>query len=352
MVSPATALLLGVAGILLFLLIFWPNKGLYAWFRNLKGSDKKEIMEDALKYIYNCERMNLTCTMHDLGQNLRTDTSHVQQLLKRLDEMDLIVQQDQGLRLTPEGKAYSLRIIRIHRLWERYLAEETGVPETDWHAEAEKMEHKFSEEEINAISRQLGYPRYDPHGDPIPTRSGDLPPQTGRPLSGFAEGDIVQVIHVEDEPPEIYAEIINKGIHLGTQMEILKKTENNTHVLIKEMVQTLLPRHVSNITGILSHEKKETEESVQPLFSLKQGQSAEVAGISRACRGTQRRRLMDLGIVPGTIISLSMVSLGGDPRAYQIRGATIALRNDQAQFVQIKNIKKEKKHVHEYKASM
>jgi DtxR family Mn-dependent transcriptional regulator len=352
MIAPETALLVAIFIILMLFFIFWPDKGLYAWFRDLKGSDKKEIMEDALKYIYNSERKNITCTLEDLAQNLTIDSGQARQLLKRLDEMDLIVLQDQGFRLTPEGKAYSLRIIRIHRLWERYLAEETGVPETDWHAEAEKMEHKFSEEEINAISRQLGYPRYDPHGDPIPTRTGDLPPQTGHPFSVFDEGDIVQVNHVEDEPPAVYEEIINKGIHLGTQIEILKKTENRTHVLIKGVVQTLLPQQMINITGTLSHEKKETEEALQPLSSLKQGQSAEVAGISRACRGAQRRRLMDLGIVPGTIISLRMVSLGGDPRAYQIRGATIALRNDQARFVQIKHVSKGRKYVSEYKASL
>ena len=336
MVSPEAALLYSVIIILLLFFVFWPKKGLYTWMRAFKGSDKKEIMEDALKYIYKCERMNITCTLSDLSQNLQINTNQAQQLLKRLDEMDLIVLQNQEFRLTPEGKSYSLRIIRIHRLWERYLAEETGVPEADWHSEAEKMEHKFNEEEINAISRQLGYPRYDPHGDPIPTKSGDLPPQKGKPLSGFNAGDIVQVNHVEDEPPEIYEEIINKGIHLGAQIEILKRTENRTHVLIKGVVQTLLPRHLPNINGTLSLEKTEPEENLQLLSSLKQGQSAEVAGISRVCRGAQRRRLMDLGIVPGTIISLGMISLGGDPRAYQIRGATIALRNDQARFIQIK----------------
>jgi DtxR family Mn-dependent transcriptional regulator len=65
------------------------------------------------------------------------------------------------------------------------------------------------------------------------------------------------------------------------------------------------------------------------------GESAHVVRISPACRGLERRRLMDIGLVPGTAVSLEMRSPMGDPMAYQIRGATIALRRHQARHVQV-----------------
>ena len=85
------------------------------------------------------------------------------------------------LRLTPDGRREALRVIRIHRLWERYLADETGLDAREWHAHAERREHGTSDQQAEALAATLGHPRYDPHGDPIPTPSGELPPHQGDP---------------------------------------------------------------------------------------------------------------------------------------------------------------------------
>jgi len=85
---------------------------------------------------------------------------------------------------------------------------------------------------------------------------------------------------------------------------------------------------------------QESEEAApDSLSTLKVGERAEVLRLSPACRGQQRRRLMDLGIVPGTVISVEMRSPAGDPRAYNIRGATIALRKNQAELIHIRRLK-------------
>jgi DtxR family Mn-dependent transcriptional regulator len=94
----------------------------------------------------------------------------------------------------------------------------------------------------------------------------------------------------------------------------------------------------NNIFVQIAAEEQKVEESPIFLSSLNTGEEAEVTGISRACRGPQRRRLMDLGIVPGTLISMAMTSAGGDPRAYYVRGAMIALRDDQAEFIHVKPV--------------
>lgn len=335
MSDPLINLFIAAISTVFIFLIFWPERGLIAMFRSSGQAAKRVLMEDALKYIYNCEQEKQTCTVDVLAEALLKDTNQIQSVISGLENMELLVIDSPGFKLTPEGRKYALRIIRIHRLWERYLAEETGIPEKNWHEEAEKKEHTFTEEEINAINRQLGYPLYDPHGDPIPTPAGDLPPKKGGLITEFDIGDIVQVIQIEDKPPAVYAEIIEMGIHLGVEIEILKKTKIGIHVLVRGVVQTLSSGHTVHIKVVPTTEKQMLEEPPQALSVLKSGEKAEVIGISRACRGTQRRRLMDLGVVPGTVITMEMISAGGDPKAYNIRGATIALRDDQARFINI-----------------
>jgi DtxR family Mn-dependent transcriptional regulator len=340
MIDPIMALLSAGAVLLATFLMFWPEKGLIARMRWSKDTVKRVLMEDALKHIYNCEEENVTCTFHNLASTLTKEETQINPIIKRLESLGLLAISGQGFQLTTQGRNYALRIVRIHRLWEGYLAEETSVPETAWHKEADLKEHIFTEEDANRISKQLGYPRYDPHGDPIPTASGDLPPQRGKQLNNFSDGDIVRVIKIEDKPPAAYAEIIDKGIYLDVHIEILKKVKNSIHLLVNGKAQTLTVILAGNITVQHAEEKRMIEEPPHSLSSLKTGEEGEVLGISRACRGAQRRRLMDLGIVPGTVISMAMASAGGDPKAYNIRGAMIALREDQADFIHIQPLKK------------
>ena len=338
MVNPGLALLVALLIALSAALVFWPDKGLLARRKRTKESGKRVLMEDALKFIYDTETRNITCNIDSLSRALQRSNQDVVAIITRLRSLGLLLSGD-GFKLTTEGKDYALRILRIHRLWERYLAEETGVPETEWHRKAEIQEHKMTVEEANDLSRHLGYPRYDPHGDPIPTRSGDLPPERGRSLDEYLQADIIRVVHIEDEPPELYDEIVSRGIYLENHIEILKKLKNSMHILTNGQSQTLTIRMAKNITAVQAQEDPQIEEPYQPLSSLASGEKAEVIKISKACRGTQRRRLMDLGIVPGTIISMEMVSAGGDPTAYNIRGAVIALREDQAQLINVKPLK-------------
>jgi DtxR family Mn-dependent transcriptional regulator len=71
------------------------------------------------------------------------------------------------------------------------------------------------------------------------------------------------------------------------------------------------------------------------LASLKPGQKARVVQLTDACVGTERRRLLDLGFVPGTLIEVEMVSPSGDPTAYRVRGTQIALRREQAVMIAV-----------------
>jgi DtxR family Mn-dependent transcriptional regulator len=206
------------------------------------------------------------------------------------------------------------------------------VREIDWHKEAERQEHRLSTEEAEILSKRLGYPVFDPHGDPIPGPGGQIPHDLGAGLEKFRVGDAVRIVHVEDEPPAVYAELLRLGLYPGMKLVILERSEFKIVVDGDGERIELTPIIAANL-----HVRKEAGKPRtgprRTLGSLNPGSKAVVAGLSPACRGLQRRRLMDLGIVPGTSIEAEMKSPGGDPTAYRIRGATIALRREHADLI-------------------
>jgi DtxR family Mn-dependent transcriptional regulator len=320
-------------------LVFWPRKGLWFRLRAAGKQNQRVLIEDALKHIYNCERHHASCPLEKIAGLLSITTNEVAPLLSKLESMSLMQFKEDSFQLTEEGRAYALRVIRIHRLWERYLADETSVPEEAWHQEAERIEHTLNPDRIDEISKSLGNPLYDPHGDPIPTVSGDLPPVRGDLITAREDGEVVRIVHIEDEPAIIYSQIIAENLHPGQLIEIVEK--NNERIVLVSLGReiSLSPLFARNISVIPVPEEIVLHKPYRTLLSLKAGESAEVTHISRACRGQQRRRLMDLGIVPGSVIQMEMRSATKDPIAYIIRGALIALRQEQAKMIYIKENK-------------
>ncbi len=337
--NPIEALIFFLIGSFLFLLIVWPEWGLWFRLRKIMRNNKRIMMEDALKEMYECERNEQEYSIKSLAGSLAISSDQMAVVLKRLSELHLTEYIAKGFRLSESGREYALRIIRIHRLWEQYLAEKTGVPEISWHTEADKLEHDSSEDQMNEINHILGYPRYDPHGDPIPTESGELPPSEGVVLTNYTKSIPAVIIHIEDEPKSIYEEIINKNIHIGMILE--RVSENNDKITIKLEGRIIVLSKITaaNITVREEEEKEKIDVEPENLTMLAIGEKGEVVSISKACRGPQRRRLMDLGVLPGTVVSAEMKGLGGDPTAFNIRGAKIALRRDTAEMIQIKRFK-------------
>ncbi|HEX9614890.1 MAG TPA: metal-dependent transcriptional regulator, partial [Bacteroidota bacterium] len=234
--------------------------------------------------------------------------------------------------LTDGGREYALKVIRVHRLWERHLSDETMVHELEWHKDAELQEHKLSAEEVQSLSKRLGHPVYDPHGDPIPSPDGTLPAKQGAPLETFHDGETVRVVHVEDEPGIVYAELVGAGIFPGTVIRICRRTDEAI-VIEREGEEVELSLLVASNLRVKKDVPAVYTGSRRTLASLNPGSAAVVSGLSPACRGLQRRRLMDLGFVPGTPVAALLRSPAGDPTAYSIKGASIALRKQQAELV-------------------
>jgi DtxR family Mn-dependent transcriptional regulator len=337
MIDPLIALLCAFGLLGAGFLCFRPSKGLFwYWWRAFQNTGRT-LIENALKYLYDCEYRQVPCNLQSLSGGLSIGSSRAIKLLSQLETLELVTVQGAFIELTDEGRSYALRIIRIHRVWERYLADETGVPALEWHSEAEQQEHRMTLGEANVLAASMGNPLYDPHGDPIPTAHGELPPPEGMDMTALQKGQTAKIVHIEDEPEEIYAQLLAQGFGLGMHVHILDITPLRIRFSLDGEEQSLAPVFAANVTVLVLEKESGEKESFPTLASLKPGQAGRVVGISKACRGLQRRRLMDLGVIQGTKVKSAMSSAAGDPTAYEIRGATIALRKQQADLIFIQN---------------
>ena len=326
-----------VVGFLLWLL--WPGKGLMAQLSKIKMNNQRVQLEDALKYLFDCEYRNNHCSMDGIAGNLNISVDHASKLLERLLALGLITATDQEINLTDTGRSYALRVIRVHRIWERYLADETSVAQADWHNMADRMEHHVTTEDTERVAAQMGHPVFDPHGDPIPTISGELPDPKGKPLNGMKEGEVGRIIHIEDEPKSIYEQLVVQGLYPGMQIYVTDVAEGKITFAADGDECTLTPLFAAHITVEPLSGREPVSQKYDLLSSLAIGEKAEISGISPNCRGQQRRRLMDMGIVPGSLISAEMKSASGDPVGYRVMGTTIGIRKQQADLIFVDKIK-------------
>lgn len=335
MVDPVLALSLFVIAAMLVAGLIWPGRGV-AWriARVLRSTERVEL-EDALKHLVHCEREGRSASLDSMAGHLEVTRGRAAKLISRLVELGLARTDSAAPELTEVGRRTALRVLRTHRLWERWLADRTGVLSTEWHAEAERVEHMLSAEQADALSSRLGHPRYDPHGDPIPTSDLDMPPSRGVPLSDVPAGRGGIVVHVEDEPPEIYADLVREGFAPRLPLEVLERSEGHTRVRVHGREITLDGVSASAIAVHLVPVGQERFQSPHTLEDIERGETVTVTGISAACQGPQRRRLLDLGVVPGTKVRAELRSASGDPVGYRVRGALIALRGEQASWVEV-----------------
>jgi DtxR family Mn-dependent transcriptional regulator len=336
--SPLLNLTLFVLGGALAAILFWPGSGLFARSRRGRRLASRVAVEDALKHIYNHEVRQDTCTLESVAGALETSASRAVGLIERMQMRGLVRLVDGRILLTDEGRRYALEVVRAHRLWERYLADETGVDPVEWHTRAEKQEHALSLEDANALAERLGNPRFDPHGDPIPAADGSVIGDTPVPLTVLEPGERAVVTHLEDEPPVVFAQIVALGIYVGMEVRMEARAEQRIVFDAEGRHVVLAPLIAANISIRKLDKEEAARESTATLAELHLGQQADVVRVSPACRGLERRRLMDLGIVAGTRVAYERRGLTGGLSAYRVRGTVIALREEQARMIGITNI--------------
>ena len=335
MVDPALALLI-FAGLCIVLAgLLWPERGLVSRWLQMSRLGDRVHLEDAVKHVFMSRQTGQGCSVDSVAGRLGLSPARATSLLSSLTRMGLVRMEPDGPALTQEGARSAVSLVRTHRLWERYLADRTGVPATEWHEQAERMEHALSPEQTDALELRLGHPTWDPHGDPIPDASGDLPPAPGVSLIEIDPGCTVEIVHLEDEPRETYNALLDDGLVLGGRLEVVARADGGIRVRAGGREWTMDPLASRNVSV---RQLPEGERAAPPSMTLEEarlGEPVRVVEISRACQGPERRRLLDLGLVRGTEVTAEFASAAGDPVAYTIRGALIALRRRQASWVAV-----------------
>jgi DtxR family Mn-dependent transcriptional regulator len=139
---------------------------------------------------------------------------------------------------------------------------------------------------------------------------------------------------VEDEPELLYEQLVAAGVHPGMQIQLLESGKR-IRIWTRNGEQILAPPLAALVSVVPLAEETDSTSHGELLADLKPGEKAVVTAISPACRKQERRRLMDLGILPGTTIEAVMRSPAGDPTAYRVRGTLIALRKEQSRTIYI-----------------
>jgi DtxR family transcriptional regulator, Mn-dependent transcriptional regulator len=334
-----TAWLLAAAGLLLALgLLFLPQHGLLAILQTRQDVRQRECLEDALKHILHHQDQGHPASLTSLARTLGLSAQKTERLLAQMESLGLIRPYDQELQLTPQGERWALHVVRAHRLWERYLADEARLPLDQVHAEAQRREHSLTPAQVEALDAALGHPRSDPHGDPIPAPSEPLPASSGQPLSAWPLDQPGRIVHLEDEPAIAFAQILAEGLHLGQTLRILERTPERFLLSDGENEYRLAPAVAANVfLAPLSTAGLPPAEAI-PLAELEDLQPAEVIALDESCQGFTRRRFLDLGLTPGAQVCPELRTFFGDPRGYRVRGTLIALRSDQAVKIWVRRL--------------
>jgi DtxR family Mn-dependent transcriptional regulator len=334
--SVQTAVLLLAAGALGVIGVLWPKGGVLARGRALRQAALRERLEDALKVVHAHAYEGRPATADELAAELRLKRGRASRLIEDLREQGLVDIRGDGLHLTPEGERWALQIVRAHRLWERYLAGDARLPLERVHREAHRREHTLTPAEVDDLEIRLGYPDRDPHGDPIPSRGGEL---AQRPATSLADWPIQSpgiIVHLEDEPPIAYAQLLAEGLDLGQTVRVLEKSADRLAISNGEREVRLAPAVAKNVHLAPAPEPPSARAGVVALSHLPDRAEAEVVAIDDRLQGYTRRRLLDLGLTPGTRLVAEMRNFLGDPRAYRIRGTLIALRREQAEEIWVR----------------
>jgi DtxR family Mn-dependent transcriptional regulator len=183
-------------------------------------------VQDYAKAIYSLERrcdggaVSTTAIAERLGVSAASASS----MVKRLDGLGLVEHAPyRGVVLTDRGQNVALEVLRHHRLLERFLAQELGVPWDRVHDEAEVLEHVLSEELEELIAAKLGHPTIDPHGDPIPTADLKIVEIETVGMDGLEVGDTGRFVRVSDSDPEMLRYLGARGITPGDLFEVIDK---------------------------------------------------------------------------------------------------------------------------------
>ena len=190
--------------------------------------------ENYLKTIYHLQETEGTVTTSHLAASLQTKPSSVTDMMKKLAIKKLLHYRPYyGFSLTADGKKIALGVIRRHRLWEFFLSEKLKFSWDEVHMIAEELEHVSSRKLIDKLDAYLGFPQFDPHGDPIPDSKGKIANVEQVLLTELPLQQAAVITSVNNQSKELLDELAEKNIVIGTSIEIRKRSSFDGSLQVK-----------------------------------------------------------------------------------------------------------------------
>ncbi|HEX8430191.1 MAG TPA: metal-dependent transcriptional regulator [Longimicrobium sp.] len=181
-----------------------------------------QVVEDYLKAVWMLQQAESPVATSRIAERLSLTSAAVTAMVKRLAEQGLVRHEPYyGVRLTASGELAALRIIRRHRVLELFLVEKLGYDWDGVHEEADRLEHAASDELIERLARLLGEPDRDPHGNAIPTATGEVDMERYPALADLAPGECRRILEVEVEEPDQLRYLGSLNLRPGAEVELL-----------------------------------------------------------------------------------------------------------------------------------
>ncbi|HLL83681.1 MAG TPA: metal-dependent transcriptional regulator [Longimicrobium sp.] len=184
-----------------------------------------QVVEDYLKAVWMLQQLESPVATSRIAERLGLTSAAVTAMVKRLAEQGLVRHEPYyGVRLTASGELAALRIIRRHRVLELFLVEKLGYEWDRVHEEADRLEHAASDELIERLARLLGEPDRDPHGNAIPSATGEVDTAHYPSLGDLAAGECRRILEVEVDEPEQLRYLGSLNLRPGAEVELLDKS--------------------------------------------------------------------------------------------------------------------------------
>lgn len=200
------------------------------------ADQQSSTVENYLKHLYLLQQKqgdDLVSTGH-LARSLNVTPGTATIMVKSLAENHLVDYESRaGVRLSAEGHRLALGVLRRHRLVELFLVNVLGLDWSEVHDEAEVLEHAVSTKVLDRIDEMLGYPVFDPHGDPIPDAAGQIKRREVRSLDSCEPNQIVQVARIENQDADFLRFVDEKDLAPGATLTIMDRDTNADAITLK-----------------------------------------------------------------------------------------------------------------------
>lgn len=207
--------------------------------------------ENYLKAIYHLEAFSgKGISTNAIAEKVDAKASSVTDMVKKLaDKEVLFYKKYRGVTLSDLGNKIAISVIRKHRLWELFLVEKLNFSWDEVHDVAEQLEHIKSPKLINELDAFLGFPKKDPHGDPIPDKEGKFQKIEKQLLSTLEVNQFGICVGVSDSSSEFLKYLDNNNISLGKKIAVLSKEpfDGSLTILINTKKITVSKKISNNI---------------------------------------------------------------------------------------------------------